>query len=163
MIVNTLVVCIPEPKSHQLFREWRHIAFKSTLFLGKCSWEWGALYFFLLSLPLPPQAAGYTLAELVHLTRSAVLQQRVLALQALGHIIQRVTSLPSPTAPSLCSLTSHLALLTRCSHTTHIHVHAHTQHTYMYTSLRTHTCTHPSAHIHVHIPPHTLTNGFALH
>ncbi|CAF1214756.1 unnamed protein product [Rotaria magnacalcarata] len=36
-----------------------------------------------------PEAAGYTLEELFHLSRSTVLQQRVIALQTLSHIIRQ--------------------------------------------------------------------------
>ena len=38
-----------------------------------------------------PEAAGYTLEELFHLSRSAVLQQRVIALQTLANIIRQVS------------------------------------------------------------------------
>ena len=41
-------------------------------------------------LIFPTQAAGYTLNELLHLSRSSVLQQRTLSLQTLARIIQRV-------------------------------------------------------------------------
>lgn len=37
-----------------------------------------------------PEAAGYTLEELFHLSRSTVLQQRVIALQTLSNIIRQV-------------------------------------------------------------------------
>lgn len=37
-----------------------------------------------------PEAAGYTLDELFHLSRSTVLQQRVIALQTLSNIIRQV-------------------------------------------------------------------------
>ncbi len=37
-----------------------------------------------------PEAAGYTLEELFHLSRSTVLQQRVIALQTLTNIIRQV-------------------------------------------------------------------------
>lgn len=37
-----------------------------------------------------PDAAGYTLEELFHLSRSTILQQRVIALQTLANIIRQV-------------------------------------------------------------------------
>ena len=37
-----------------------------------------------------PEAAGYTLEELFHISRSTVLQQRVIALQTLSKIICQV-------------------------------------------------------------------------
>ena len=48
------------------------------------------------SLPpsLPPflaQSAGYTLQELLHLTRSSVLQQRVLSITTLAKVMERVS------------------------------------------------------------------------
>jgi RNA polymerase II-associated protein 1 len=37
-----------------------------------------------------PEAAGYTLDELFHLSRATILQQRVIALQTIANIIRQV-------------------------------------------------------------------------
>lgn len=49
-------------------------------------------FFFFLLLPI--QRAGYSLQELFHLSRSQVIQQRTLALQVLGRIVQKVSHFP---------------------------------------------------------------------
>ena len=56
-----------------------------------------------------PQAAGYTLNELLHLSRSRVLQQRVLSLQTLARIIQRVR-LESLRHNCYCNMSSHIVV-----------------------------------------------------
>lgn len=43
---------------------------------------------------LPIQRAGYSLQELFHLSRSQVIQQRTLALQVLGRVVQKVSHFP---------------------------------------------------------------------